>query len=221
MSTDRLLEQFFSYASPSLKICGITRAQDAFDLCEHGVTGIGINFWPQSKRYCSPSEALTFAPQIQGKILRVGVFVNATEAEVLTCFENNLIDVAQFHGDESPAFLQQFQNHNFPFIRAIGITEHGELPEISRIPTPYLLLDAHAPGVYGGTGKTIDWDFAKTFINEHPEHSVMLAGGITPKNAKAAADLVKPCALDLASGAESSPGIKDFDKVKAIQKELS
>ena len=214
------MDSFFSPKTTSLKICGITQPSDAEQLVDLGVEALGINFWEKSKRYCSPELAATYSPALNGKILRVGVFVNASEEEVLSCFRQDLIDVAQFHGDETNEFLAQFSRHQLPFIKAIGVARPDDLKDLDQFSTPYLLLDAHAPGVYGGTGETIDWELAKEVIKNHPEFSFMLAGGITPENAGRAAQAVTPCALDIASGAESSPGIKDFDKVRSIQRGL-
>ncbi len=207
---------FFSNDSTALKICGITKPADAEQLVNLGVEALGINFWSKSKRYCSPALAATYSPALRDKILRVGVFVNASEEEVLNCYRDNLIDVAQFHGDETNDFLARFTKHKLPFIKAIGVSHPSDLNDLDQFSTPYLLLDAHAPGVYGGTGETIDWKLAGDIIQANPDFSIMLAGGIKPENAAEAARIVRPCALDIASGAESAPGIKDFDKVRSL-----
>ena len=212
----QLLESFFSPHHTSVKICGITTSEDAHQLVAHQVPAIGLNFWPKSKRFCSHKTATTLAPIFKGNTLRVGVFVNASEEDVLSTFEHDLIDVAQFHGDEPNSFLARFAQNQLPFIKAIGVSDSSDLNALEQYHTPYLLLDAHAPGVYGGTGECIDWDLAATLIQSAPHLSIMLAGGITPLNAATAVSQVAPCALDIASGAESAPGIKDFDKVRSI-----
>lgn len=216
----KLLEDFLSPSFPSLKVCGVTTTEDADKLVNLKVEALGINFWEKSKRYCSPENAKSFSPDLAGSILRVGVFVNAAEKQILNCFEEDLIDVAQFHGDETVNDLESFSQHNLPFIRAVSVMNEGQLPNFSDLPTNSILLDAHAPGVYGGTGETIDWSVAAQTVKAHPSHSILLAGGITPENADEAANKVKPCALDVASGAESSPGIKDFKKIKRLQEVL-
>lgn len=215
------MRSFFSSSHPSLKVCGITLRSDAENLAEMGVEALGINFWERSKRYCSPEQAEAFSPDLKGEILRVGVYVNAPINAVIECFQRDLIDVAQFHGDETLDYLKEFKKSGHPFIKALGVEKDGTLPPLSPFPTSHLLLDAHAPGVYGGTGKTIDWSVAETLVKENPDKSILLAGGITPENAREAAMTVKPCALDVASGAESSPGVKDFDKIKRLQEALS
>jgi phosphoribosylanthranilate isomerase len=103
-----------------------------------------------------------------------------------------------------------------PFFKAIGVKTRDDLARAADFHAKAILLDAHAPGVYGGTGETFDWNAALDFKTGHPEIPIILAGGITPENAALAAGTVRPAAIDVASGAEVSPGIKDFDKVSAL-----
>lgn len=211
------MHSFFDLSTTSLKVCGITRAADATGLVEAGIPALGVNFWPQSKRYIAPQLAKPFLHQVAGKILRVGVFVNAPAEEVTHLLEQNIIDVAQFHGDESIEYCQNFRQSKQPFIKAIGVDSPASLSQLSDYGANAVLLDAHAPGVYGGTGKSFDWNLAAEVVKNHPSLPILLAGGITASNAQQASSLVHPAALDLASGSESSPGIKDFGKIRAIQ----
>mgnify|MGYP001593127817 CR=1 FL=1 len=211
------MHSFFNPTTTSLKVCGVTLESDARQLVKEGVPALGINFWPKSKRFLAPANATEFLPALKGEILRVGVFVNAPAAQVLELIENNIIDVAQFHGDETPEYCAPFANRSIPFIRAIGVKNADSLTNIHDYRASAVLLDAHAPEVYGGTGDTFDWNLAKKFIVDNPQIPVLLAGGITSENAAEATQLVHPAGLDLASGSESSPGIKDFDKIRAIQ----
>ena len=211
------MKQFFDPASTSLKVCGVTLAEDAQRLIELGVEAVGVNFWPKSKRYIAPELAHDFLAPLAGKILRVGVFVNAEAEHVIKLLENGTIDVAQFHGDESVEYCQQFKNLGFPFIRGLGVKNADSLNQIHAYGADAILLDAHAPGVYGGTGAAFDWSLARKVIEENPGCPILLAGGITQDNAEQATREVAPAALDLASGSESAPGIKDFDKIAAIQ----
>ena len=103
-----------------------------------------------------------------------------------------------------------------PFIKALGVKTRDSLSDAADYGACAILMDAHAPGVYGGTGESFDWKTALDFKNEHPELPIVLAGGIVPENARLAADTVHPAALDVASGAELAPGIKDFDKVNSL-----
>ncbi len=208
-----MLPEFFS-SKPSLKICGVTTLADATHLAELGVSALGINFWPPSKRYCSPKKASTIVSHVAGDILRVGVFVNNSRPLALDLFDECLIDVVQLHGDESPDDISFFLNQNIPVIRAVSATKlpDYELPRENFA----LLIDTPAGSDYGGTGKTFDWSLARDFAQGHPQIPLILAGGLTPDNAAEALNTVHPAALDIASGAEISPGIKDLDKVRAL-----
>ena len=206
------LERFLDPAATSLKVCGVTRRDDALDLVRLGVDAIGANFWPQSKRHIAPRDA-AWLGEISGRILRVGVFVNQPVEDSLKLWHDGLIDVIQLHGDEGPAHRDALAAASAPFFQALAITPEGKPTSAIPAGATAILLDAHAPGIYGGTGQVIDWSAARALRDAHPETSVILAGGITPENAAAAAAAVKPAAIDVASGAESAPGIKDMEKV--------
>jgi len=208
-----LLERFFSPA-PSLKICGVTSLNDAQELARLRVHALGINFWPPSKRYCSPDSAMEFARAVKDDILRVGVFVNNAREVAEELVADDLIDVIQLHGDESSSEIDHFLNKGIPVIRAVSASKLPDFP----IPTQNfaLLIDTPAGKDYGGTGKTFDWSIARDFAEKHPEVPLLLAGGLTPENAADALEQVSPAALDIASGAEISPGIKDFEKVRSL-----
>ena len=216
---------FLSPQSPSLKICGITSASDAEKLATKKVPALGINFWPKSKRYCPPDNAITFLPSLKEKIIRVGVFVNNAQKLAPELFEKDLLDIVQLHGDESDEEALLFLNQGIPVIRSLALSPDSSLSELcahyqklsQNTAAPLaLLLDTHAPGLYGGTGQTIDWQQAATFIRQCSPLPVLLAGGIKPNNAKDAIEQTHPAGLDIASGAEISPGIKDFKKVNAL-----
>jgi phosphoribosylanthranilate isomerase len=208
-------DAFFSRGRPALKVCGITAAADALRLAELGVDALGANFWPRSKRHLPP-ESAAFLGDLEGKILRVGVFVNAGPELPRRLVEEGLIDVVQLHGDETPADAAPLRAAGIPFIKALGVRDAGDLARALDYGATAVLLDAHAPGIYGGTGHTIDWDLAREFAAANPSLPLILAGGITAENASAALAAVKPAALDVASGAESAPGVKDFAKVAAL-----
>lgn len=208
-----MLSNFFS-SVPSLKICGVTTPSDARKLVELGVHALGLNFWPNSKRYCPPESARTFAPSLSGQILRVGVFVNNSRPLAEDLFTEGLIDVVQLHGDESLEDVHYFLKKNIPVIRAVSALKlpREDLPKKDFA----ILIDTPAGKDYGGTGQTFDWSIAREFINSHPGLPVILAGGITPLNAGEALQATHPTALDIASGAEISPGHKDFKKVTSL-----
>lgn len=210
-----LLASFLDTASVSLKICGVTTRGDADRLVSLGVHALGVNFWPQSKRYLAPENA-EWLRGLAGNILRVGVFVNENPALPLRLVREGLLDVIQLHGDETPDDASIYRDEAIPFFKAIGVKTRDDLARAADYQACAILLDAHAPGVYGGTGETFDWNAAVNFKTHHPRIPIILAGGIIPENAALAAATVRPAALDVASGAEISPGIKDFTKVNAL-----
>lgn len=210
-----LLQRFLDPETVSLKICGVTRDADAEQLVTLGVDALGVNFWPQSKRYLAP-HAADWLRDLKDRILRVGVFVNEPPDLPLRLIEEGWIDVVQLHGDETPDEATAYQKSGLPFFKAIGVRTLDDLARAEQYHAAAILLDAHAPGIYGGTGATFDWDTTIAFKETHPSIPLILAGGIIPENARAAVDKVHPSALDVASGAEVSPGIKDFAKVSAL-----
>ncbi len=210
-----LLQSFLDPSRTSLKICGVTLPGDAEQLATLGITALGVNFWPMSKRHVDPAAA-GWLRDLNGRILRVGVFVNQAAELPLRLIGEDLLDVVQLHGDESHAEARVFRDAGVPFIKAFGVTGRGGLDQAADFAADAILLDAHAPGVYGGTGATFDWNAATDFKQSHPTVPIILAGGITPDNAANAVVTVRPAALDVASGAELSPGVKDFNKVKAL-----
>jgi len=215
-----LLSRFLDPSFVSLKICGVTTREDAEQLAALGVDALGVNFWPHSKRYRAPENA-AWLGALAGRILRVGVFVNQGSELPLRLMREGLLDVVQLHGDETPEDSAVYQRDSVPFFKGIGVKTSGDLKRAADFCADAILLDAHAPGVYGGTGETFDWNAAIDFKSRHPFIPLILAGGITPENAARAAASARPAALDVASGAEISPGIKDFAKVSALLAALS
>lgn len=214
------IESFLDHESVSLKVCGVTNEVDAEELVDLGVDAIGVNFWPSSPRYVTIAEA-AWLKALAGRILRVGVFVNAPTELQIRLVREGLLDLVQLHGDETPVDAAALREAGIPFIKAIGVKTHADLERVEDFGAAAVLLDAHAPGVYGGTGETFDWNTALDFKSKHPQLPLILAGGIKPENAARAVEMLHPSALDVASGAESSPGIKDFDKVRGLLRALN
>lgn len=208
-----MLADFFS-STPSLKICGVTTLEDAATLAELHVSALGFNFWPSSKRYCSPKKASTIASHVAGDILRVGVFVNNSRPLAADLIDECLIDVVQLHGDETLDDISYFLDQNIPVIRAVSATNLPDYPLPEK--NFALLIDTPAGTDYGGTGKTFDWSLAADFKKANPQIPLILAGGLNPTNAAEALAAIHPAALDIASGAELFPGHKDFDKVRSL-----
>jgi phosphoribosylanthranilate isomerase len=206
---------FLSTDATSLKICGVTLQGDAEKLVELGVDAVGFNFWPKSKRYLDPREG-RWAKALAGSILRVGVFVNEASDLPYRLYGEGLIDVVQLHGDETAKTVRGFSKAGILVIKAVGVKDAADMANAGGYGADAVLLDAYAPQVFGGTGEVFDWNLAQAFKSRFPEIPMILAGGITPVNARQAASEVRPAGLDVASGAEVSPGVKDFVKVKAL-----
>lgn len=206
---------FFGKDKTALKICGVRMREDADRLVELGVDAVGFNFWPKSKRYIAPEEG-RWMKQLAGEIVRVGVFVNERSDLPFRLYGDGMIDVVQLHGDEEPEVVARFTAAGVPVVKALGVKDADDIVKAGGYAADGLLLDAHAPVVFGGTGRTFDWGLAKDFMGKYPDMPVILAGGITPENAADAVAEVRPAVLDVASGAEVSPGVKDFGKVKEL-----
>ncbi len=208
---------FFRHERVALKVCGVTRSGDAEFLASLGVGALGVNFWPSSRRYCAPESATPWLKSLGGGIVRVGVFVNAEPALPRRLIEEGVIDLAQFHGDETPDYCLPFVREALPFIKAFGVAHCASLRKVADYHADAVLLDAPAPGVYGGTGSVFDWNLADMFVRRHKDTPVLLAGGITVENAARAAELVRPAFIDVASGSETEPGVKDREKCRLLQ----
>lgn len=193
-----------------VKICGITNPDDAHAAIAAGADALGFNLWPGSKRHIAFDEKnADWIAALPPFVTRVAVLVNATMDEARRVAEHPAIDMVQFHGDETGEYLEAFARLGRPFIVAV------RLPA-KQVPTCHVLLDAAVPGAYGGTGQTVDFALARTFVTENPATNVILAGGLTPQNVGAAVAVVKPFAVDVASGVELSPGRKDAEKMRAF-----
>ncbi len=202
-----------------VKICGITRCEDAQLVVDAGVDAVGLVFYEKSPRFVSIEFAAEISQIIPAFVSRVALFKDAEQQMIESVLEQVEIDLIQFHGSETADYCEQF---NRPYIKAIGMkgTEHDVNFLLANVEKYHsakaLLLDGHAPGEAGGTGESFDW--ASIAAVDKP---IVLAGGLRPDNVKQAIDLVHPFAVDVSSGVESSPGIKDKDKVAAFMKQVS
>lgn len=201
---------------PQSKVCGLTCLEDALACARNGINAIGINFWPQSKRYHAFTAASQWLASVPDAMTRVAVFVNASADEVARMAQSGLIDVLQFHGDESDEFVQQFIDAGHSVIRAVSVRNEADLKKIESSPAASILLDAYDPTQYGGTGKTCDWKLAARAVREFPDKLIILSGGLTPANIPAALREVEPCAIDVASGVEISPGKKSQPLIEQL-----
>jgi len=194
-----------------VKICGITNLADAQVAVEAGADALGFNFYEKSPRFVSIETAAEIARQIPPFILRVGVFVNASEEFVLRAISEAGLTMLQFHGDEPPEFCGQF---GLMSMKAFRIRDETSLAQIPSYATDAYLLDAFSADEFGGTGKKFNWDLA--IEAQKFGKPIFLAGGLTPENVADAVKTVRPFAVDVSSGVESTPGKKDHAKVKAF-----
>jgi phosphoribosylanthranilate isomerase len=197
-----------------VKICGITRHEDAELAASLGAWAVGFNFWPGSKRRCDAAVAAGIARALRRKIEPVGVFVNPTLDELVRLVEGVGLTHVQLHGDEGPAFCTAVaQRTGARVIKALRIDSGAAIQDAQRFHTDFHLLDAAAGSAYGGTGRTWDWALA---AQRHSQVPVILSGGLTPENVADGIGAVRPWGVDVASGVESAPGIKDPAKVEAF-----
>ncbi len=207
---------FEAGTGPRVKICGLTLPENALAVVEAGADAIGVNFWPGSKRYVAGEEAAGWLGELAGKVCRVGLFVNAPLETIESVVDLCVLDAIQLHGDEPPEFVDEAGSFGLPVIKALAMRDDGCVVGSADHPTPWLLLDAHVPGLWGGTGETVSWEAAREFVTANPDRRIILAGGLTPENVAEAVSAVAPHAVDVASGVESSRGVKDLDAVRAF-----
>ena len=221
ISTSTRLERKLEFAMIvdmfRVKICGITTVEDALVAVEAGADAIGLNFYAQSVRFLSPSQARHIVAALPKGVLKVGLFVNAEPAHIRTVAEHLGLHAIQLHGDEPPQTLSELGG--LPILKAFRIGAEGlkgVRDYLSQCDTPpdMILFDAQVPGQYGGTGALADWKLAAELGAE--EHRVILAGGLTAANVAEAIRSVRPRAVDTASGVESSPGRKNPAAVRAF-----
>lgn len=197
-----------------IKICGITRAEDARLAAELGADAIGLVFHPASPRAVQPDSIAAIVAGLPAFVTVVGLFVDPSAASVARVLDTGLVQCLQFHGEESLAFCQSF---GVPFIKAVRVKN---LASARSHLQPFqgqcsVILDSFVQGALGGTGRTCDWDTARTLV-EDAANPIILAGGLTPDNVAEALAKVLPYGVDVSSGVEESPGIKDPQKMRSF-----
>lgn len=193
-----------------VKICGVTNVEDALACVSAGADAIGVNFAAASPRRVALDVAQAIVSALPAHVVSVGVFVDASEAEVRETVARVGVGCVQLHGAESPEFVAAFLPHAYKALRVRG---RDVLTLAAKYPGEHVLLDAYVPGVAGGTGATFDWALAAELARTR---QVTLAGGLTPNNVADAVREVRPFCVDVASGVEFAPGRKDIGKVKAF-----
>ncbi len=196
--------------SPVLvKVCGITRLEDALAAARLGADWLGFNFWPRSKRYLPPAAAAEIVRALPPSVTAVGVFVDPTAEELAAAVRTSGVRLAQLHGDEPPAFCAAAP---VPVVKGIRVKDEHSLAALVSYEVEAFLLDSATSG-YGGSGQAFDWMLAAAAARSVP---VWLAGGLVPDNVAEAVRKVRPRGVDVASGVESSPGVKDAAKMEAF-----
>jgi phosphoribosylanthranilate isomerase len=201
-----------------IKICGVTRADDAARAAGAGADFLGLNFWPPSKRYLAPDRApaIAAAARAAGAAQLVGVFVNQPLDDIAAIARDVALDIVQLHGDETPADVLAIAHATGrPVWKAIAVGASDDLHGLDAWSVAAFLLDAPTAG-RGGAGKVFDWSHARDARGRYPARAFVLAGGLGPDNVAAAITAVDPWAVDVASGVESAPGIKDPVKLAAF-----
>ena len=194
--------------STRIKVCGITRLEDALACVEAGVDAVGFNFWSGSKRHVAVADAAEIAAALPPGILRVGVFVRARPSEVRSTVAAVSLGAVQLHGDEDPA---DYLEAGAPLWQVLRI--ESSLPETVSARAAEVLLDAKAEG-FGGSGRSFDWSLARGA--RRYGLPFWLAGGLTPANVGEAVRRAEPTGVDVASGVESRPRMKDPALVRAF-----
>jgi phosphoribosylanthranilate isomerase len=194
-----------------IKICGITRLEDALCAVTHGADAVGFIFHEGSPRYIAPERAKAIIAQLPGEVAKVGVFVNRKTEEVKRIVAVCGLDLIQLHGDESPAYCRLFPPERV--IKAVSPRWPEEVRTLGVYDVRAFLIDTRDAGRYGGTGKRADWKLAAALKKSLP---LILAGGLNMENIQAALATVAPQAVDINSGCELAPGIKDHDRMRRI-----
>jgi len=193
-----------------VKICGITTPEDALTAAEAGADAIGVVFYKKSPRYVSPQKAREIARVLPPFVDVVGVFVDAPRKEVKEIAKLAGLSALQFHGEEPPGYCTGW---NIRVIKAFRAGERFNPPKLALYKVNGYLLDAYHPELPGGTGQIADWDVALRAKEYGP---VILAGGLSPENVAEAVKKVRPFGVDVSSGVEKAPGVKDPEKVRAF-----
>lgn len=198
-----------------VKVCGITRIEDALSAVDSGANAIGFVFYEKSPRYIKEEKAADIAGKLPPFVTKVALFVNASEEKIRSVLESVPVDILQFHGEETP---EECRSYGRPYIKAVRMHDDVDLFQISGdyFDASALLLDSFVEGTQGGTGKTFDWSIVPSNLNKR----IILAGGLTVVNVADAISKVSPYAVDVSGGVEIEKGIKDAAKIEEFIQEV-
>ena len=194
------------------KICGITNLEDALNAADAGCDALGFVFYKRSQRYITPEKASKIMRHLAPDILKIGVFVDATEKTIRRIAKLCRLDMLQFHGNESPDFCARFGD--FKIIKAFRVKKRIDVKDISKYKTFAYLFDTFVKSKIGGTGRRFEWELAKNMHLDDIGRQIFLSGGLTEKNLKEAVEAVHPDWVDVSTSVEIKPGKKDNRKVR-------
>lgn len=200
-----------------VKICGITNAADARAACDAGANSLGFNFYPKSPRFIAKADAAKIRTQLPAEVEAVGVFVNLPAVEIAALYGELRLSAAQLHGDESPDVVSAVAR-SLKVIKAFRVSKDFPAETFDAYAEAHaFLLDAAETGQFGGTGQTTDWEVARQAA---AAHRIILAGGLNVENVAEAVRIVRPYAVDVASGVEIKPGRKDHGRMREFIQEV-
>ncbi|KUJ74901.1 N-(5'-phosphoribosyl)anthranilate isomerase [Thiomicrospira sp. XS5] len=203
-----------------IKICGMTRSEDALAAAEAGADALGLVFYPPSPRHIEIDQAWSIIEVLPAFVTTTALFVNPEPGLVKTVIQRLKIDLLQFHGDESAEFCEQFER---PYIKAVRMQSDTDLADLSQryASAQALLLDTYVKGVPGGTGEAFNWDWVEPSKRDKACLPVILAGGLTAENVGRAVQTVQPWAVDVSGGVEAEPGKKSVAQIQAFVEAVS
>lgn len=199
-----------------VKICGLTTPEDAAAAIEFGADALGFNFFTGSKRYLPIDVSRDWIEALPAEIPKIAVLVNPRWDEAVTAAKLPGITALQLHGAETPDFCRQLAEHGIRFAKAWPVTTVDSVKNLPSLSTRTVLLDSSHAGEFGGSGQSFPWQIARDFVAANPHLRVILAGGLTPENVAEAVATVRPFAVDVTSGVESSAGRKDHGRLRAF-----
>ncbi len=199
-----------------VKICGITNLADALAAIDRGADALGFNLFPGSKRHIDLRSEADWMAALPKHVDRVAVLVNPSWNEATRAAAWPFIDALQLHGNESPEFCERLTGCGIRFAKVVPVPEQGFLSAVPEFFTDLLMLDAASRGAFGGTGQTFPWLLGRHFVENHPEHKVIVAGGLTSANVSEAIRTIRPFGVDVTTGVELSPGRKDPRRLRAF-----
>ena len=193
-----------------IKICGITNFRDAAKSLDYGADALGFIFYKKSKRYINPQQAQKIIKELPPFVTKVAVFADCPFRQITKITNELFINTIQLHGSETPEFCARF---SYPVIKALRIKDSIDIQQVDSFATQTILFDTFSETSFGGTGKSFNW---KVLEKLNTDKKIILSGGLNPDNIEISITTVRPYGVDVSSGVEKSPGIKDHKKIKKL-----